>query len=56
MKLYRIYSRYTNVTYDVTCGVRYYLRFSVTVVGLGTYYPWIRWYTCTTYVACSSTS
>jgi hypothetical protein len=28
--------------YHVICSVRYYPRFHVTAVGLGTYYPWIR--------------
>jgi hypothetical protein len=47
IKLYRIYACYTNVTlYDVIYSVRYYRRFSITAVGLGTYYPWIRRTTC----------
>jgi len=33
--------------YHVICSIRYYLRFHVTAVGLGTYYPWIRGSTCT---------
>jgi hypothetical protein len=28
--------------YHVIYSVRYYLRFHVTAVGLGTYYPWVR--------------
>jgi hypothetical protein len=28
--------------YHVMYNIRYYPRFHVTVVGLGTYYPWIR--------------
>jgi hypothetical protein len=47
IKLYRIYACYTNITsYDVIYSVRYYPRFSVTAVGLGTYYPRIRRSTC----------
>jgi len=39
IKLYRIYGYYTNITlYDVIYSVRYYPRFSVTTVGLGTYF------------------
>ena len=38
IKLYRIYVCYTNMTlYDVIYSVRYYPRFHVTAVGLGTY-------------------
>jgi hypothetical protein len=33
--------------YHVIYSVRYYPRFHVTAVGLGTYYPWIRGHTCT---------
>jgi len=47
IKLRRIYARYTNITYHAIYSVRYYLRFSVTAVGLGTYYPCIRRSTCT---------
>jgi hypothetical protein len=32
--------------YHVIYSVRYYPRFHVTAVGLGTYYPWMRVYTC----------
>ena len=32
--------------YDVIYSVRYYPRLSVTAVGLGTYYPWIRRSSC----------
>jgi hypothetical protein len=32
--------------YHVIYSVRYYLRFHVTAVGLGTYYPWIRGHCC----------
>jgi len=40
IKLYRIYVCYMNNTlYHVIYSVRYYPRFSVTAVGLGTYYP-----------------
>jgi len=43
VKLYRIYACYTNITlYGVIYSLRYYPRFSVTAVGLGTYYPQIR--------------
>jgi len=43
IKLYRIYACYANITlYDVIYSVRYYQRFSVIAVGLGTYYPRIR--------------
>ena len=43
IKLYRIYVFYTNnALYHVIYSVRYYPRFRVTAVGLGTYYPWIR--------------
>ena len=38
----------TNITlYHVIYSFRYYLRFHVTAVGLGTYYPWIRRSACT---------
>ena len=51
IKLYRIYICYTNITlYHVIYSVRYYPRFSVTAVGLGTYYPWIRRSTCMCFV------
>jgi hypothetical protein len=33
--------------YHVVYSVRYYPRFHVTAVGLGTYYPWIVWQYCT---------
>ena len=47
IKLYRIYARYTNITlYDVIYNVRYYPRFSVTAVGLETYFPRIRRLAC----------
>ena len=47
IKLYRIYVCYTNITfYHVIYSVRYYPRFHVTAVGLGTYYPWIRGSAC----------
>jgi len=37
-----------NITlYDIIYSVWYYLRFQVTTVGLGTYYPWIWWSACT---------
>jgi hypothetical protein len=50
IKLYRIYVRYRNITlYHVIYSFRYYPRFSVTAVGLGTYYLWIRWSTCIKY-------
>jgi hypothetical protein len=54
IKLYRIYVRYTDITlYAVIYSFRYYTRFSVTAVGLGTYYTWIRRSTCITfYKAC----
>jgi len=40
IKLYRIYVCYATITlYDITCRLWYYLQFSVTAVGLGTYYP-----------------
>jgi hypothetical protein len=32
--------------YHVIYSVRYYPRFHLTVVGLGTYYPWIRGLIC----------
>ena len=32
--------------YHVIYSFRYYLRFHVTSVGLGTYYPWIRGLVC----------
>jgi hypothetical protein len=32
--------------YNIIYSVRYYPRFHVTAVGLGTYYPWIRRHTC----------
>jgi hypothetical protein len=32
--------------YNVMYGVRYYLWFHITAVGLGTYYPWIRGQYC----------
>jgi hypothetical protein len=35
--------------YHVIYSVRYYPRFHVTAVGLGTYYPWIRGHYCTDY-------
>jgi len=39
-KLYRIYACYTNIMlYHVIYSFRYYPRFHVTAVGLGTYYP-----------------
>jgi hypothetical protein len=39
IKLYRIYVCYTNITLcDVIFSIRYYPRFHVTAVGLGTYY------------------
>jgi len=34
--------------YGLIYSVRYYPRFSLTAVGLGTYYPWIRGSACTT--------
>ena len=47
IKLYRIYVCYMTITlYHAIYSVRYYPRFSVTAVGLGTYYPWIRRSTC----------
>jgi hypothetical protein len=33
--------------YHVIYSVRYYPRFHVTAVGLGTYYPWIQGQYCT---------
>jgi len=43
IKSYRIYVCHTNIiSYHVIYSVRYYPRFHVTAVGLGTYYPWIR--------------
>jgi len=52
IKLYRIYVCYTNITlYHVIYSVRYYLRFHVTAVGLGTYYPRIWWSACTCVLA-----
>jgi len=48
IKLYHIYACYMNIAlHDVIHRVWYYPRFSITTVGLGTYYPWIRWSTCT---------
>jgi len=42
IKLYHIYVCYTNITlYHVIYSVRYYPRFHLTAVGLGTYYPLI---------------
>jgi hypothetical protein len=32
--------------YHIIYSVQYYPRFHVTAVGLGTYYPWIRWHYC----------
>jgi hypothetical protein len=32
--------------YHVTYCVRYYTRFHVTAVGLGTYYPWVPGHYC----------
>ena len=47
IKLYHICACYTNIMlYDVIYSIQYYPRFSVTAVGLGTYYLWIRWSTC----------
>jgi hypothetical protein len=43
-KLYLIFVCYTNIT---LYSFRYYPRFYVTTVGLGTYYPHIRGHTCT---------
>jgi len=52
IKLYRTYSCYTNITlYDVIYSVRYYPRFSVTTVGLGTYHPRIWRSTCISFTA-----
>jgi hypothetical protein len=43
IKLYSIYACYANITLcDVIYSVHYYLWFSVTMVGLGTYYLRIR--------------
>jgi len=48
IKLNCIYVCYTNITlYLVIYSVRYYPRFAVTAVGLGTYYPRIRRCACT---------
>jgi hypothetical protein len=44
-----VYVCCTNITlhsYDVIYNVQYYPQFSVTAVGLGTYYSWIRRSTC----------
>jgi len=47
IKLYHIYVCYTNITpYHIILSVRYFSRFHVTAVGLGTYYPWIRGSAC----------
>ena len=47
IKLYRIYVCYMNITlYHVVYSIRYYPRFSITMVGLRTYYPRIRWSAC----------
>ena len=47
IKLDRIYVCYTNITlYHVMYSFRYYQRFNVTAVGLGTHYPWIRGFVC----------
>jgi hypothetical protein len=41
IKLYRMLHEY-----HVKYSVRYYPRFHITAVGLGTYYPWIRGHYC----------
>ena len=42
IKLYHIYVCYASITlYHVIYSFRYYPRFHVTAVGLGTYYPWV---------------
>jgi len=47
IKLQRIYVYYMDIMlYDVIYSVRYYPWFHVTTVGLGTYYPQIRWSSC----------
>ena len=38
--------------YHVTYSVRYYPRFHVTAVGLGTYHPWIRGNACVCVCVC----
>jgi len=49
-KLYRIYVCYMNIMlYHVIYSVRYYPRFHVTAVGLGTYCPRLRGSACTLY-------
>jgi hypothetical protein len=45
-KLCRIYVQYVQ-EYHFIYRIRYYPRFHVTAVGLGTYYPWIRGHCCT---------
>jgi hypothetical protein len=42
--------------YHVIYSVRYYPRFHVTAVGLGTYYPCIRGYTCVGWTICGFSS
>jgi len=50
IKLYRIYVYYTNITlYYVIYSVRYYPRFHVTALVLGTYYPRIPLWVSTFY-------
>jgi hypothetical protein len=47
VKFYSIYACYTHITlYHVVYSFRYYPRFHVTAVGLGTCYSWIRGSAC----------
>jgi len=47
IQLYCIYVSYMNITlYHVMYSIGYYPQFHVTVLGLGTYYPWIRRSAC----------
>ena len=54
IKLHRIYACYMNIMlYDVIYSIQYYPWFSVTAVGLETYYPRIRRSTCTCFFTVS---